>query len=118
VTVRTRCEGLARLLRLKDMPERAMRILVRLAPDIPFQIEVERNVEARLCQIMDTPQGVFFTDGACMGNGTEGCKAAWAVIADKNPELNQAGFMPHSHRTRKRRSRPSYRHVESRKKQG
>lgn len=97
VTIQTPYREVRNVLDLKDMPERVTRLLLQLPPEADFTIKLissEKAIElAKLSE--DPPDEIFYTDGACCGNGTTNCKASWAVLATINSDLSISALVDH-----------------------
>ena len=68
-----------------------------MPPDADFEIitlsqpvEVEATSRAE-----EPPEEVFYTDGACTGNGKPECRASWAVLGTLNEQLSRSGIVEH-----------------------
>lgn len=95
VVIRTTCAGLDGALKCKERSERVNRLILQLPPDISFQVE-HLKAPARIAEAKrsdDPPDEVFYTDGACTGNGKPHCKASWAVMATINNNLSCSGMV-------------------------
>lgn len=91
------CKALVNSLSLKDRPDRVNRLLLNLPPDAEFDVRLkpeEVSIES-LSLVEEPPEEVFYTDGACMGNGRADCKASWAVLAIYRPHLSCSGLLDH-----------------------
>lgn len=97
VTVKTTCKQLEASLNYKDRGERLDRMLLKLPPDASFDIKtLPSNREMDKISLQENqPDEIFYTDGACTGNGKPYCKASWAVLATMNRQLSQAGLVDH-----------------------
>lgn len=93
VTVRSSCLALSPLMKLKDKPERVIRLLLKLPPDANFNLEVTNSLPNDLRAHDAKFDEIFYTDGACVANGKENCRASWAVIAIHHPHLNASGLL-------------------------
>jgi len=56
--------------------------------------ELDTGIEAKLGQLEHELDEIFYVDGPCFGNGTDFSTGAWAVIAERNPELGATGYLP------------------------
>lgn len=97
VTVRTTCRELKTAISAKERTERVNRLLLKLPPEsdfsvmvLPSIIEVENSLRSE-----NPPDEVYYTDGACMSNGKPECRASWAYLATKHPELSSSGMVNH-----------------------
>lgn len=98
ITVKTSCKALENTLKLKQWPDRVERLMLQLPADAKFSVKVipkQPELETAI-QSENPPQEIFYTDGACMKNGTTDCKASWAVLATLNPNLSKTGLVEHT----------------------
>lgn len=96
VKIYTTSKLLKRSLEMKDLNERISRIILRLPPDIKFDIillEGQRRIESEQSNEV-APDEIFYTDGACCRNGKPDCKSSWAVLAVNDPRLSTSGIVP------------------------
>lgn len=95
VTFRTSCKDLQKVLNAKERPDRVNRIVLQWPPNCNFLIEYKPAPERLREEIesMNPPEEVFYTDGACTGNGKPHCAASWAVVATLNPHLTCSGLV-------------------------
>ena len=97
VTLRTTCKALEPALKAKERSDRVNRLMLQLPPDATFKVELlsspARVEEAKRSD--SPPDEIFYTDGACTGNGKPHCKASWAVLATINPKLSDSGLVEH-----------------------
>lgn len=93
VTFKGDLKLLKKAIDLKERPERVERILLRLPPDAKFNLEIsEQSDEPQQLLISDDPPDeIYYTDGACMDNGTSKCQASWAILAINNKSLSSSG---------------------------
>lgn len=97
VIFRSTCQALSHALKMTERTERVTRIMLRLPPDATFEIETVPG-PSPLEQILLSDEEVdeiFYTDGACVGNGTKHCRASWAVVAVKDKQLTSSGIVDH-----------------------
>lgn len=97
VTVKTPLKALVTALQMKERTDRINRLLLQLPPEAEFRIQLLpriRELEA-LVHSEDTPDEIFYTDGACTGNGKPDGKASWAILATMNSELSRSGLVTH-----------------------
>lgn len=81
-------------MRMRDLI-RVNRYMLQLPPDAEFTIKllpISENV-SRALKAPDPPEEILYTDGACIGNGTDKCVASWAVLALKNPSISCSGLV-------------------------
>lgn len=97
VTLVTTCKALKHALELKSPPERVERLILKLPPDIDVSVKLLPRVLdlEKLNESENPPEEVFYTDGACTGNGKPHCLASWAVLATMNPNLSARGIVHH-----------------------
>lgn len=98
VTFRTTCKALQNAIKMTQRTDRVTRIMLQLPPDANFDIEVMPGptpVE-QISSSNEDIEEIFYTDGACIGNGTKNCKASWASIAVYNQDLSACGFVEHN----------------------
>lgn len=97
VTVKTTCKGLKPAIQARTRPERVERLLLLLPPDVTFNVEtINTDPQEELMKDSDQPPDeVFYTDGACNGNGKPHCKASWAVLATQDRSLSASGLVEH-----------------------
>lgn len=97
VTIKTTCKQLSNVLESKEKSERVERLLLKLPPDANYEIIVNpflQEIELSL-QAEEPVEEIFYTDGACIANGTSKCRASWAVKATMNPGLSAKGKVTH-----------------------
>lgn len=100
VTFRTTCKSLQNALKATNRTERITRIMLHLPPDIEFDLEIVPGPTPTEEIITDDAiDEVFYTDGACRGNGTRNGKASWAVLAIHNPHLSKSGIVDYERPT-------------------
>lgn len=95
VTIITHCKQLERILSMKEKPIRVQRLLLDVPPDADYQIRfsgLDKSVES-LKTSDAPPDEIFYTDGACCGNGGPQCKASWAVLATQDENLSETGIV-------------------------
>lgn len=97
VTVKTTCKELISALKLKERPNRIERLMLKLPPDINFEVELLPNTNETESYLNSDcpPEEVFYTDGACTSNGKPNCLASWAVLSTMNPSLSSVGLVEH-----------------------
>jgi len=95
VTVHSNCKQFQTAIHAKEKNDRVNRMLLALPPEADFTIEITPG--SRETQILNesqsAPDEVFYTDGACTGNGRPECRASWAVLATLNPQLSKSGLV-------------------------
>lgn len=98
VTIRTTNKGLEPSLKMTQRTDRVTRMMLRLPPDISFNIEVipGRSELETVISLDESPDEIFYTDGACIRNGKVNCQASWAVLATMDPKLSASGLVQHS----------------------
>lgn len=89
----TDCSELIRELKKITPARRVERILLDLPPDINPQLELRKRdkPELYLCFSEKPPDATFYTDGAAISNGKDGCRAAWGVYCLERPEPSAKG---------------------------
>lgn len=95
VTFKTTCSELKRSLNMKERSVRVDRFMLRLPPDIEFDIIVvtDPNPIPFASFIESDAEEIFYTDGASKNNGKKDSKAAWAVLATLNSKLSCSGIL-------------------------
>lgn len=86
---------LIKALALIDKPERIERILLLIPPNANYELQAtkEEPTPENLLYAEDAPDEIFYTDGACIGNGTKDCIASWAVLTLSDKELSASGLV-------------------------
>lgn len=97
VVIKTPYKAVITTLNMRDRSERVDRLLLQLPPDANFEFKLlPRLKESEIInQLEESPEEIFYTDGACTGNGKPDCKASWAVLATKNAQLSRSGLVEH-----------------------
>jgi len=116
VTFKTGVKSLKRTLELVDMPPRIERLILRLPPHVNPEIVFEEKLvfnqtlqeqtEDRTCakKVKFAPdvrdkeeesnfEAVYYTDGACKGNGKPDGRASWAFVETKPLEYWESGLV-------------------------
>lgn len=95
VTFKTTDKLLLPALRMTQRAERVIKMILQLPPDARFDVELipGRTELERATTAEETPDEIFYTDGACIRNGKINCKASWAVLATLNPRLSEANLV-------------------------
>lgn len=97
VTVQTTCIALESSLKVKDKSERVNRLLLQLPADSKFSVKILAKDPASIImtETEHPPEEIFYTDGACTGNGKPHCTASWAVLGTMNSKLSKTGIVDH-----------------------
>lgn len=71
------------------------RIVLRWPPECRFELELQPEIKRiqEEVEANEPPEEIFYTDGACTGNGKPHCAASWAVVATMNPKLTTSGLV-------------------------
>lgn len=95
-TVRVPSKGIQKAIELIDRPERVEKLLLRLPAGFDdFKFEVQESLANKISANykIHLPQDIYFVDGACKANGKPGCIASWAVVAEYDESLREAGIV-------------------------
>lgn len=98
VIFRGQVAQLKKALSLTSIPERIDRLLLDLPQNAKFELEQteEELTTDDLLISKNPPDEIFYTDGACTGNGTHKCVASWAILAINEPKLSASGIVTES----------------------
>lgn len=97
VTFKSTCKALQNALKMTHRTDRVTRLMLQLPPDANFDIQIVPGPTPTEDILIndDDIDDIFYTDGACLKNGTKNCKAAWAYLAINNAELFASGLVDH-----------------------
>lgn len=113
LTFRSGIKALKNAIRLVDMPARVERLLLRLPPEVNPEIEYcdelavstenpSSNKQLKKVRFEnqkpeeidhDEFEAVYYTDGACQGNGTAEGRASWAYVPTDPKERCRSGLI-------------------------
>lgn len=79
----TSCQTINSLINEVKISPRIEKLMARLPPDLQLNYIVREpsSLSELITNEGQLPEEVFYTDGACLGNGKSSCKASWAVCA-------------------------------------
>lgn len=94
---KTNLRAIHTALHAKEKTDRVNRLLLQLPPEVEYEIQVCQPIEEleTIKRSDEPPEEIFYTDGACTGNGKPNCRASWAVRAKFNNALSQSGIVQH-----------------------
>lgn len=94
-TLSTSCTIINKVLSLTEVPIRIQRLLLHIPHHLEakFSIRNPETVSGISYDSNKPVEEIFYTDGACSGNGTKDCIAAWAVWSVFNKELTCSGIV-------------------------
>lgn len=94
----TDCKELVKEIKRVNRAKRVEHLLLQITPSIEPNLEIREDDAAdKLVRFAaETPDAIFYTDGASTANGKDTCKAAWAVYWLEKPEESISGLVAES----------------------